>query len=75
MQKTTVYLPADLKRALERLARLEGRSEAELIREAVRKAVESRVPPQPRIPLVDRGLGDPDLARSVDDALGGFGQS
>ena len=75
MHKTTVYLPAELKRALSRLARLEGRSEAELIREAVRQAVESRAPPEPRIPLVDGGLGDPDLARRVDDALRGFGRS
>ena len=35
MEKTTVYLPTQLKRALERAARSEGRSEAELIREGV----------------------------------------
>jgi predicted DNA-binding protein len=35
MVKTTLYLPEDLKSSVERLAREEGRSEAELFREAV----------------------------------------
>ena len=33
MEKTTVYLPDELKRALRRAARSTGRSEADLIRE------------------------------------------
>lgn len=73
MHRTTIYLPVELKRALTRIARREGRSEAELIREAVQEAVERRRAASPRIPLVDRGLGDPDLARRVDEALDGFG--
>ena len=39
MVKTTVHLPDDLKRALEGLAAEVGRSEADLIREAVGKLV------------------------------------
>jgi predicted transcriptional regulator len=35
MTKITVYLPRELKRALTRLARQRGCSEAELLREAV----------------------------------------
>jgi predicted transcriptional regulator len=35
MNKTTVYLPDDLKGALARMAAASGRSEAELIREAI----------------------------------------
>lgn len=73
MHRTTIYLPDELKRALTRIARREGRSEAELIREAVQEAVERRRAAAPRIPLFDRGLGDPDLARRVDEVLDGFG--
>lgn len=73
MRKTTVYLPEDLKRSLERIARQEGRSEAELIREALADAVERRRPPRPRIPISSRGLGDPTAAERVDDLLAGFG--
>lgn len=38
MQKTTVYIPEDLKRTLELVAAARGVSEAELIREALRAA-------------------------------------
>jgi Arc/MetJ-type ribon-helix-helix transcriptional regulator len=41
MQKTTVYLPDELKAELAKAAAAAGRSEAELIREGVRLAVES----------------------------------
>ena len=43
--KTTVYLPDDLKRALEVEAAASGRSEAEIIREAI-AAVSARNSPQ-----------------------------
>jgi hypothetical protein len=72
MDKTTVYLPAELKRALERAARSQGRSEAELIREGVAMVTRTVEPPAPRIPLFNSG--QPDLAEHVDDALRGFGE-
>ncbi len=74
MVKTTVYLPEDLKDAVERLARREGRSEAEVIREAVRTLVSGRRGGRPRIPLTSRGLGDATVAERVDEILEGFGQ-
>ncbi|WP_448569608.1 ribbon-helix-helix domain-containing protein [Thermus sp.] len=37
MVKTTLYLPQELKRLLEMRARQEGRSQAELIREAIER--------------------------------------
>ena len=37
MEKTTLYLPQRLKRLLEMRARQEGRSQAELIREALER--------------------------------------
>ena len=74
MRKTTLYLPDDLKESLERLSEEEGRSEAEIIRVALRSAVRSAAPPPPRIPLVQRGLGDPRAAEHVDRLLRGFGR-
>jgi predicted transcriptional regulator len=73
MTKTTVYLPEDLKSALGRTAEARGCSEAALIREAVRRVVDEE-PPRPRIPLIERGLGDPTAARRVHELLDGFGQ-
>lgn len=44
MEKTTVYLPADLKAAVKRTAQGRGVSEAELIRKALRTEVGSERP-------------------------------
>ena len=51
VEKTTLYLPDDLQRALRAEARRSGRSQAELVREAVRSYLEAR--PRPRV----RSLG------------------
>jgi Arc/MetJ-type ribon-helix-helix transcriptional regulator len=40
MKRTTVYLPDDLKAALERTAAAEGKSEAEVVRAALSAATE-----------------------------------
>ncbi|HUF72697.1 MAG TPA: CopG family transcriptional regulator [Gammaproteobacteria bacterium] len=72
MQKTTVYLPDELKLALSRVAARRGVSEAELIREALRAITRDAEPPKPRLPLFKSGL--PELAERVDEALEGFGQ-
>jgi len=74
MVKTTVYLPQDLKQSLERRAAEEGLSEAELIRRALDREVGHHSPPQPRIPLVAQGLGDPTVSERVDELLGSFGE-
>jgi plasmid stability protein len=73
MVKTTLYLPEDLKASLERLAAEQGRSEAEIIREAIRSAVTSPPHPRPRVPLVAHPLGDATVADRVDELLDGFG--
>ena len=72
MKKTTVYLPEDLKSALGRIAAERGRSEAELIREAVRDLVRDSEPPRPRLPLFSSE--DPTLARRFEEELRGFGE-
>jgi hypothetical protein len=71
MVKTTVYLPEELKKALERIAQAEGRSEADLIREGIRLIID-RGTPEPRIPLFSSG--QPGLAERVDELLAGFGE-
>jgi Arc/MetJ-type ribon-helix-helix transcriptional regulator len=71
MRRTTVYLPDELKRAIERVARGEDESEASFIRRALEKAVDEAQRPQPRLPLFSSG--DSRLAEHVDEALAGFG--
>lgn len=48
MVKTTVYLPDDIRRGLDGAARDSGRSQAELIREALRAYLDDRSPSRPR---------------------------
>ena len=72
MKKTTVYLPEELKSALGRIAREKRRSEADLIREAIRALVKDSEPPRPRLPLFSSG--DPTLAERIDEELVGFGE-
>lgn len=73
MQKTTVYLPDELKAELERTAEETGKSEAELIREGVKHVVKQRRPPAPRGAIFHSGI--PDLGSRVDEFLAkGFGR-
>lgn len=72
MEKTTVYLPGDLKRALRRASRASGRSEAELIREGIGLVTGAHRIAEPRLPLFESGQSD--LAERVDEALTGFGE-
>lgn len=72
MEKTTLYLPAPLKRALEETARALGRSEADIVREALEIATRKQRPPRPRLPLFRSK--EPTLAEHTDRALRGFGE-
>ena len=74
MKRTTVFLPDDLKKAIESVAKREGRSEADVIRDALESSLQRRQAPRPRVPLTRRGLGDPTVARRVDELLEGFGK-
>jgi len=70
MDKTTLYLPAELKAAVKRVASERGISEAEVIRESLRSTVG-----HPR-PAARGGLfasGAP-IARVADEHLTGFGE-
>ncbi len=73
MRRTTVYLPDELKVALERTAAAEGCSEAEIIRSALAEATAAHSYPSPTIPLLRSG--DPTLAERVDaELVDGFGE-
>lgn len=65
-QKTTIYLPDELKAAVERLARQRGSSEADVIRAALTDAVAQT---RPTAGFLD---AEP-FAERVDDLLEGFG--
>jgi plasmid stability protein len=72
MRRTTIYLPDELKAALERAAAAQGTSEAEVVRAALLAATHEQAYPRPRIPLFDSG--DATLAERVDAELAaGFG--
>ena len=73
MEKTTVYVPADLKQAVARAAAAEGLSQAEWMRNTLRQASARAAPPKPRLPLFESGK--PRLAEQIDQALEGFGSS
>lgn len=72
MEKTTVYLTAAQKRALERAAQASGRSEADLIREGVDVVTAGQRTAELVLPLFSSD--QPDLAEHVDEALDGFGE-
>jgi hypothetical protein len=73
MKRTTIYLPDELKAALERTAAAEGKTEAEIVRAALSAATAMHAHPTPRLPLFESG--DPTLAERVDAELArGFGQ-
>lgn len=72
MEKTTVYLTTAQKRALARAARVEGRSEADLIREGIDTMTARHRVAEPTLPLFESG--SPDLAERADELLDGFGE-
>jgi hypothetical protein len=65
MRRTTIYLPGELKLALERTPAAHGISEAEVVRRALATTESSA--PKLRIPLFYSG--DAILAERVDDEL------
>jgi hypothetical protein len=70
MEKTTIYLPEDMKAAVKRVAAERGVSEAEIIRESIRISIGS-VRPRPRGALYSSGKP---IARDAEDMLVGFGE-
>jgi metal-responsive CopG/Arc/MetJ family transcriptional regulator len=70
IDKTTVYLPDDLKAAVKRAAKRRGVSEAEIIRDSIRRGVGGDKP-RPRGALYS---GREPIAHRVDELLDGLGE-
>jgi hypothetical protein len=72
VKRTTIYLPDELKAALERTAAARGTTEAEVVRSALSSVTADHAYPAPTLPLFESG--DPTLAERVDEELAeGFG--
>jgi hypothetical protein len=69
MDKTTVYLTAELKAGVKRVAALRGVSEAQVIRAAIQSAVDAERP-RPQSAL----FSAVPMAARVDELLDGFGE-
>ena len=72
--KTTVYLDSDEYRQLQRLAQREGRSAAELIREAVAEYTARREPRALPASLGAGRSGRGDLSERAEDLMSGLGE-
>lgn len=70
MNKTTLYLPDDLKRAVTAAARRRSVSEAEVIRQAIATVVGGEETPEPTPVFTSDVL----LAEDADTHLAGFGE-
>lgn len=70
MEKTTLYLPDDLKTAIKRAAVQQGLSEAEVIRRSIREVV-GMPRPRPRGGVISSGRP---IARQAEELLAGFGE-
>ncbi|MDP8969008.1 MAG: ribbon-helix-helix domain-containing protein [Actinomycetota bacterium] len=64
MEKTTLYLPADLQRSLRDLAKRTGRSQADLIREALGTFLMGQSRLRPRSIGIVRDQGGPPAAEA-----------
>jgi hypothetical protein len=71
MQKTTIYLPKEIKSALKRASKRRACSEAEVVREAILRFADNQII-RPRLPLFTSN--QPDLAERADEFLKGFGE-
>jgi predicted transcriptional regulator len=73
MVRTTIYLPDELKRALEEKARREGRTEADIVRDSLEKTLR---PSAKRPWKAVFNSGHHDVSERVEEFLAdGFGQA
>ena len=73
MQKTTVYMDEETYRRLKRLARLEGRAPAEMVREAVAEYTVRHAPRRKPRSVGAFRSGRRDLGRRAEALLTDFG--
>ena len=71
MRKTTIYLSELQVQRVRRIAAASGRTQAEVIREAIDKLpADARLMPR----SIGRGRGGPDLSERSEELLEGFGE-
>lgn len=73
MRRTTIYLPGEMKSAIEREAARRGVTEAEVIRSALIDHLNAAEPPIPQLPVFPEGFGI-NIAGRVDELLEGPGE-
>ena len=73
VKRTTIYLPEEMKTAIEREAARLGVTEAEVIRGALTEHLGDREQRRLNLPLFPEGLGF-DLAGRVEEFMEGFGE-
>ncbi|MFV1961482.1 MAG: CopG family transcriptional regulator [Acidimicrobiia bacterium] len=71
MKRTTIYLPDEMKTAVEREAARRGITEAEVIRDAVQDHLNEAVTPMHDLPVFAEGFGV-EIATRVDELLEGM---
>ncbi len=71
VKRTTIYLPDEMKTAVEREAARRGITEAEVIRDAVRDHLNKAVTPMHDLPVFAEGFGV-EIATRVDELLEGM---
>jgi predicted transcriptional regulator len=71
MHKTTLYLEDEVRERIARVAKETGRSQAEVIRDALHAFLTRRKKPR----SIGLGKGGRDLSDRADDLLDGFGES
>jgi len=71
MHKTTLYLEDEVRERIARVAKETGRSQAEVIRDALRVFFMRRKKPR----SIGLGKGGPDLSDRAEELLEGFGES
>lgn len=69
MEKTTLYLTATMKDRLEAVARGEGRTQADLAREAIETYLAGKELPAPRWGIAAGGADDGVTSANLDDFL------
>ena len=72
--KTTIYLPDELKRDIERAARDRNCSEAEVIRAAIAREVSGGAVSERPLPRFGLFRGGPGMSEETDELLKGYGE-
>ena len=74
VKRTTIYLPDEMKAAVEREAARRGVTEAEVILDSVETSLATSEQPKPQLPVFPDGLGE-DIAGQTEKILESYGDA